>query len=274
MARVFPRHAIFVIPSVPEMGKTMKDGFLFERGIPAHQTEYGRDSLSPLLTNDVRQILMSTGSIDFEAVDSETEEDIERGVTKALAQGKVILAGSVGLADVLARRLEKRAMPQRDARRQSRILVLCGSQYAAAREQMLHAARSFGETIVDAGTRVGARAARENSRSSPVLFVKIDTGQISTKRQARRKLPSLFRRAKRIILSYAPDALGIIGGETAYRILRMLGTTRLLVAGREQLGMPYGSIVDGQLSGCSFITKGGSIGGPEACTRMVGRLQQ
>ncbi len=274
MARVFPRHQIFVIPSVPAMGKTMKGGCLFEGGIPAHQTAYGKDPLSPLLTNDVRQILQSTGTIDFEVVDAETEEDIQRGVERALARGNVILAGSVGLADALARSLERHATPPGGARKQSRILFLCGSQYDVAREQMRRAAQDYGETIIDAAMRGGAKVALERSRTSPVIFVKIETGQITTRAQALRTLPSLFRSAKRIILSYAPDALGIIGGETAYRILRMLRTTRLQVTGREQAGMSYGRIVDGELSGCSFVTKGGSVGSPEACRLMVGRLRQ
>ena len=109
LTRALPSRSLFLIPAVPEMGKTTKEGRLFEHGVPAHQTEYGKDPVSPLFTNDIRAIIGRTGSVNCQVVDAETSEDIDRAVQGALRQPSVILAGSVGLADALARRLESTA---------------------------------------------------------------------------------------------------------------------------------------------------------------------
>lgn len=269
MARLFPRHSLFVIPSIPEMGKTTRDGRLLERGIPAHQTDYGRDPVSPLLTNDIRQIIRASGCVDFEAPDTETSEDISRAVERALAMGKAILAGSVGLADELARRVQPLPWVASTGSTPRRTLILSGSRYPTARAQLGFAASSLGEEILEVSKGGDEHDALPRCRGKSVVFLQVDTGELRTRREARQRLSSLFRQVRRIIRSYVPDAVGIVGGETAYRILRLLRTTQLEVEGREQPGLPYGVIRDGELRGCAFATKGGSVGTPDACVQMV-----
>jgi uncharacterized protein YgbK (DUF1537 family) len=273
MARLFPRHSLFLIPSIPDMGKTTRDGRLYERGIPAHQTEYGRDPVSPLTTNDIRKIVGSTGRVAFEAPDAESPADIARAVERALASGKVIVAGSLGLADELARCVQPPlttvATAGSTARVPRRTLILSGSLYPTARAQLSLAASAFGEEILDVRTARSDHEVLQRCRGKNVALLQVDVGEARTPGEARRILARLFRTVRLVIRSYAPDAVGIIGGETAFRILRLLGTRELEVEGREEPGLTYGVIGDGELSGRAFATKGGSVGSPDACVRMV-----
>jgi D-threonate/D-erythronate kinase len=265
MARALPGHAIHVIPAVPDMGKTTRNGCLFERGIPAHQTDYGTDPLSPLATNDIRRIIASTGKVRFAVEDVESNPDLDRVVAAALQEGRVVLAGSVGLADALARRLEPREQAAVRMGRAERVLVLCGSSYAASREQMRRAASALGRGIIAIGENTSPSEAARQCAGGDVALLGIQTESVL----AGRRLSSLFARVRRVILSFEPRALGIIGGETAYRILRLLGATRLDVRGKIQQGLAFGTIVDGEFRCRSFATKGGSVGSPDACLRMI-----
>jgi uncharacterized protein YgbK (DUF1537 family) len=272
MARLFPRHSLFLIPAIPSIGKTTKDGRLFERGVAAQQTDYGRDPLSPVSTNDIRQIIAATGRVEVEVPDAETSEDISRAVDRALAGGASILAGSLGLADELARRVQAEAPTPRAGHAPRRTLILSGSRYPTARAQLSLAASAFGETVFEVRTGGDERGVLQRCGGKSVMFLQVDPGEPGTWREARRRLAGLFRRVRRIVLAYAPEAVGIVGGETAYRILRLLRATRLEVEGREQPGLPYGVIRDGALRGCGFATKGGSVGTADACVRMVACL--
>ena len=279
LAGLFAGYSVFVIPAIPEMGKTTRDGLLFEHGIPAHQTEYRKDPLSPLLTNDIRRIIGATGQVDFETADAETMEDIARAVDQALARRGVILAGSLGLADELACRLQPAdgpaGHPPPAAREGSaasapgRTLILSGSSYPVAHAQLGFAAAAFGEEVLRVSTDRDVSEVLPRCQGKQFVFLQIDTGEMHKRGETRWRLSALFRQVGRIIHSYGPDAVGVVGGETAYRILRLLRTTRLEVEGRGQPGLPYGVIEDGELQGCAFSTKGGSVGTPDACVRMV-----
>jgi len=272
LALALPSRPLFLIPAVPEMGKTTREGRLFEQGIPAHQTEYGKDPISPLSTNDIRAILERTGSVSCQLVDAETSDDIDRAVEGALRQPSVILAGSVALADALARRVENTASAPAMGTLPERLLIVSGSGYSRALEQLQFAAAACGEKILQVGkeTRVTAELAR---RAGKVAFLQIQPGAFRTRSDARRALSVLFRKVGAFIRLYDPQAIGIVGGETAYRIFRLFRVTRLEVFGREQQGMPHGMIKDGALAGCAFATKGGSVGSRDSCARMAACLR-
>jgi uncharacterized protein YgbK (DUF1537 family) len=259
------------------MGKTTKEGRLYEHGIPAHETEYGKDPLSPLLTNDIREIIGGTGTVNCQVVDAETVEDIDQAVLEALRcleesaeipRRGVIFAGSVGLADALARRVECVAWTSGMGTSPERTLIVCGSGYPRAIEQLQFAAAAAGEKILEVGRNTRLTSAMAN-KTRKIVFLRIETGTFGSRRDVRWRLAALFRKVNKFIELFDPDALGIIGGETAYRILRLSRATRLEVLGREQLGLSYGMIRDGALAGRAFATKGGSVGTRDACARMV-----
>jgi len=275
MARTCTSHMIFVIPAIPQMGKTTRGGHLFEQGVPAHETDYGRDPLSPLATNDIRRILSATGRVEVEVEDAETDADIDRAVAKALKNEMVILAGSVGLADALARRLgEGRcASPQPglspSGQPPARTMIVSGSRYPRSQEQIQLAANARGEGILEVGMGTRTAGVISRCRGKRTVFLCVDAGRLSACSLAPLALPLLFRKVLRIVRAFDPQALGLIGGETAHRLLRLLHARRLEVFGMEQQGMPYGIIRDGDFAGRVFSTKGGSVGTYDACIRMV-----
>ena len=269
IARALPRHAIHVIPAVPDMGKTTRDGCLFERGVPAHQTEYGADPLSPLKTNDIRRIISATGQVRFTVPDVQSNEDLDRAVAHALEEGRVVLAGSVGLADALARRLEPRGPAAPPTGCAGRVLVLCGSGYAVSRQQMERAASALGTEVLPVGENTSPADVLHGCGGADVALLTLRTETVL----AGIRLVSLFRRVAQVIRAFDPRALGVIGGETACRVLCLLGTRSLEVRGKVQQGIPFGIVVDGELAGRPFATKGGSVGAPDACLRMIDCLR-
>jgi uncharacterized protein YgbK (DUF1537 family) len=70
-----------------------------------------------------------------------------------------------------------------------------------------------------------------------------------------------------------PDGLGIIGGETAYHVLRRLGVSRLQVVGRRNEVISCGTAWDGLLRNRPFAMKGGSVGPDDAVIMMVAYLR-
>jgi uncharacterized protein YgbK (DUF1537 family) len=146
------------------------------------------------------------------------------------------------------------------------ILVVSGSRYPRTAEQLRFAAAAFGEEVLTLAGRVPSAALTERCRGRKVVFLEIEAESLAT----RGSNPPILE----FLMACDPHALGIIGGETACRILHLIGASGLLVLGRRQQGMPFGVIRDGMLAGRPFATKGGSVGTPDACVQMVALLQQ
>jgi uncharacterized protein YgbK (DUF1537 family) len=76
-----------------------------------------------------------------------------------------------------------------------------------------------------------------------------------------------------MIHQFQPDGLGIVGGETAFHLLRGLGAGTLKVLGRMAEVISYGVMVDGSMSGRSIVTKGGSVGPSDSIVKMLHLLK-
>ncbi len=68
------------------------------------------------------------------------------------------------------------------------------------------------------------------------------------------------------------DGLGVIGGETAYQLLRRLGARRLEVFRRNAEVIASSRIAGGVMDGCRFVSKGGSVGPDDAAFQMLSLL--
>ncbi|RPH97922.1 MAG: hypothetical protein EHM71_19470, partial [Zetaproteobacteria bacterium] len=69
-----------------------------------------------------------------------------------------------------------------------------------------------------------------------------------------------------------PNALAIIGGETAFDLLGRLGATGLWVHGVFADVVSYGTIQGGILDGRPCMLKGGSVGPDDAVIQMLDRF--
>ena len=70
----------------------------------------------------------------------------------------------------------------------------------------------------------------------------------------------------------ALPALAVIGGETAYQLLRRLGARRLEVFERKAEVIAISRIGSGVMDGCRFVSKGGSVGPDDAACQMLSLL--
>src|SRR5262249_18997825 len=156
----------FVLPAIPEVGRTTQQGRQMIGGVPVHQTAFARDPQNPIRDANVSAALMTTGRrqvavIGLGAVraglgpgvdearaagaqvfvcDGETDADLERAVRSLLLRGRpLLLVGSTGLARALRRvlgteqpaRAQRRAGPAPPAG--SGVLIVAGSAQPATR---------------------------------------------------------------------------------------------------------------------------------------------
>lgn len=87
-------------------------------------------------------------------------------------------------------------------------------------------------------------------------------------------LPRFTRIVGSMIKKFNSDGFGIVGGETAYHLLRRLKVNYLKICGNMSDVIAYGSIVDGIRHGCPITTKGGSTGHDDSLLQMVKYLKK
>jgi len=259
IAGLGPRRVV-VAPAIPRIGKTTRGGMLYENGVPLTETAYAVDPSSPARSACIVDILAETGQVDCLIADAETDEDLRRLVDDTLAAKEpVLFAGSLGLADALARRLEigVGAVAPTAAARQ--IMLVSGSRYERTQQQIAWAIA--GGAIL----REIDQAGWHDKGSAPVIL------RLSSP-TAPAFLDAVEQAAVRVYAA-GVDGLGIIGGETAYHLFQHLGAGRLRVTGRIAEVISYGVMMDGSLAGCPFVMKGGSVGPDDALELMIRYLR-
>jgi uncharacterized protein YgbK (DUF1537 family) len=156
-------HAIFC-PAYPQNNRTVEDGVLLLFGVPVAETDVGQDPLSPLSSNNVEEILVSSltrAGVEDEvhvvagsggkavadllpviiAADAQTESDLKILAERVVAtESTAMVAGSAGvavaLADVLA---VEQHVPEAFAGSVSgvrRLLIVTASQRLVVDEQI------------------------------------------------------------------------------------------------------------------------------------------
>ncbi|MCW5891932.1 MAG: four-carbon acid sugar kinase family protein [bacterium] len=131
----------FVLPAIPEVGRTTEGGRQMIAGVPVHETPFARDPQNPIHDASVCAVLAATSRraaavLDLAAVrapegpaaaiaglradgavvivcDAQTEGDLERTVRVLLGRPRpLLLAGSIGLARALRRVLGQEPVGQ------------------------------------------------------------------------------------------------------------------------------------------------------------------
>jgi len=105
------------------------------------------------------------------------------------------------------------------------------------------------------------------------VFIRLEKNSINQDQTLSDSFSLNTSNVSEMIREIKPDGLGIIGGETTFHLLRSLGTTRMDVYGRIGEVMTCGILYDGFLTGCRFVTKGGSVGSTDAVIRMIHHLK-
>ena len=264
---------VFVAPAIPGIGRTTAGGVQYDRGVPIGQTAYAADPVSPIRSSRVLDIIRTTGHVKVRVFDASSERDLDGVVNKALAMPKVILVGSLGLADALARRLPAVGGPRPARNGPGAVVIVCGSRYPQALAQIERAAEKLLIPLVALEPAAPPRAGDELHGSRGVIY-RIGDALISPEgRGPGEFLAGFASQVAPVLESVVPCGVGIIGGDTAFALMTRCGITTLEVEGSVAEIIAFGRIRDGSLAGCSFAVKGGSVGDDDAVIDMAACLR-
>jgi uncharacterized protein YgbK (DUF1537 family) len=235
LRQVFSEAKISYIPSYPELGRTTVGGKLFIDAIPAHLSNLAQDSLSPIETSSVAELVKG---IPCTIHDGQTPADVLSAVTVALsAHGPHLLAGPASVADAIATYLRPGKLnPQPPIIR--KCLIVNGSRHQRSLEQIKTA---LDRGCLSDGWRVFSPPVSENLTASEF---------------AAAAGAAVVQEIERT----APHAVLVFGGDTALGILEAMGNPDLESIGELLTGVPISKIAN---RGLYMISKAGSFGSPE-----------
>ena len=201
-------HAI-ITPAFPEMGRTVVNGHLHVDGVRIkHAGENVRDAV--------------------------TDEDLDQIVEAGLKlEGRVLWAGSAGLAKALARRLCGAPVHKPAPRIKGPIVFCIGSDHPATQAQQAELNRHRPEAAVLSIIRSQTRPEeiRRNLRGAGALF--------------------------------------ITGGDTATVVLQAIGAKTIIIQQEVVTGVPWGMLSGGLFDGCPVVTKSGGFGPPDTLIKVA-----
>lgn len=260
---------VVVAPAIPRIGRVTRGGLQYIDGLPIHETEFARDPSWPIHSADIRENIRRTGSVAVEICDAETPADLARVIDRALRAPRVLLVGSLGLAEALASSMERRVLTRSAPPRAERVLVVSGSHYARSHLQLDLAARARAVPIVDVHPH---QPPAWPVHLADALIVRLAAERLASGSGENAVLHSLTAPAADWIRQHSPEGLAIIGGETAFDLFGRLGATGLWVHGVFADVVSYGTIQGGILGGRPFMLKGGSVGPADAVIQMLDRF--
>lgn len=201
--------AAVITPAFPDMGRTVRDGHLFVNGVVAKPAGPG-------------------------VLDASTNEDLDRIVETGLAHsGRVLWAGSAGLASALARRLFGTPKTIAPPRMDGPLAFCIGSDHPATLAQQAELARHC-----------------PNARILPIRRGETSPAEIRTALDG-------------------TAALFLTGGDTASMVLGAIGVQSIGIRSEAVTGVPWGLLSGGMLDGRPVVTKSGGFGGPDTLVRVA-----
>jgi uncharacterized protein YgbK (DUF1537 family) len=295
----------FVLPAIPEVGRTTVGGIQRIEGVPVHETVFANDPLHPiddarvgvhlereggrrsrtlaLADVRVREALVTAITDGRRAgcgvfvCDAEVDADLDRALDVLLERPRpLVLAGSLGVGRALRRRLVPNGGGRpRDAVRKhtAGILVVIGSLHPMARAQADAVAEP--EAVHEVGA--GGRA----TDVVPPLAARLARGEIAVLRTPVETVPAtasvLLAAVGALVCACVaacpPGALVLVGGETAHAVLAAVRQPWIRVI--RELGplIVGGELVGGALAGTPIVTKGGSSGDAASLRQAVAWLE-
>ena len=261
-----------VAPAIPSIGRITRGGIQYEDGVPIHQSALSQDPHSPPASADIRQIIRNTGGGDYCVADAESADDLERIVACHLTYQHIVFAGSLGLARALAQKVRGASRSVVSAPPAERPMLVCGSRHPLAVRQMELAERAGNQAVgFNPFSRVFESPKRGGGHTPLLLGIKADTAAGSDQ-PAGSLLSAFVEGTAEFRDKLHVDGLAVIGGETAYELLRRLGARRLDVLRSHAEVIADSRINGGSMDGCRFISKGGSVGSEDAARRMLALL--
>jgi uncharacterized protein YgbK (DUF1537 family) len=245
LRRAFPDRSIAYVGAYPAMGRTVRGGRLYVKGVALDQTEFARDALNPVASAWVRD---ATGE-GCEIFDGESDEDVERTADLILADDSMrIVAGPAAIAAALARRLRPSGLRPASWPRPRQVLVVNGSRHPVAAAQV--------EFAIERGC-----AARDGG-AWKVFGAGVSQGF---------EAAEVARRTGAAVRAVDADAIVVFGGDTAFGILEAFGRPLLRPLGEILPGVPI-SRMDG--FDRALISKAGGFGERDLLCRLREALER
>jgi uncharacterized protein YgbK (DUF1537 family) len=297
-----------VLPAIPESGRTTVGGRQLVDGVPVDRTAFARDPDNPVTDARIGAVIertsrRRTASVGIEAV---RRAGVEAAVAEARAAGATIVVGDATTDDDLVAWVRGLALPPDAGRATCRLLVgstglarafrrvaldLCGSAptpalpgrprgggvLAVAGSAHPATAAQLAWAAERGGVRTATLDVARPERSAATVAGEIARGHHaalaspgSPEGRGGRAVAAAMAEAVAATLARAqPCALVLVGGETAFHVLRALDDPRLWID-RVAAPLAVRSIaLDGVLAGIPIVTKGGSSGPPERLAELV-----
>ncbi len=230
----------FVLPAIPEVGRTTLGGRQMIGGVPVNETAFACDPHHPIHDASVPAALAATGRRQAAVIDiAAVRGDLTAAIERARAAGAGVLA-----CDAETRRQLERAA-RRGLVRPIEVPSLAGADWAGAQ-----AARALASGTVPA---LVAPATASPEGSAAVLA-------------------ALRRAALSTLARVRPGGLVLVGGETAYHVLEGLGLPPLWLESRLCPLVVRARLMAGAYAGLAVVTKGGSTGAPDLLAAIVRQL--
>jgi len=191
------------------------------------------------------------GGVRFVSVDAVCDADLDAVVeTMMESKGRILWAGSAGLAAALARNISAgRERIARPADRLGPVLFCIGSAHPAtvAQQRRLLAERPACALSAEAAAPGEIADALRDGRN---VMLEITRGRIPEQR-----LAELLRGAREVA-----GALALSGGDTASHLCRALRAQAIELHDEIQAGIPWGTLRGGVFDGVAVVTKSGAFG--------------
>lgn len=254
LLEVWPGTPLLYVPAYPAMGRTVRGGVLYVEGVPVDQTEFARDPLDPVHESFIPAMLAGGGApvavvrprelgqipnMGIHVVDGEADRDVEIAAAFLARSGNWRLAAGPGaLAGHLAVWL---ALPRGDPAPWPRIstcVVINGSMHEASAAQAIHAARAGWPVSTPESVPPGWSILLAQPRASGL--------------ERARRLGAMVRE---MVERARPDAIFVVGGDTAACVVEALGAPLLYPVGEIVPGVPVC-----RAGALTLITKAGGFG--------------
>ncbi len=295
-----------VAPALPAERRTTVGSRQLINGVPLEKTALGAtagtsdlraifaDDTLPITSMDLMTVRRGAEEIarivaDLNAgiliADAETDADLEAIARGALLGGITFLAGSAGLARLLATVLPAPAMHRGialPADKDGATLIVAASQHAATAAQV--------ETLREATVpivRPSQNLLDGVDRSMEPVVAEIGmqlaarrTVVLTTAGRARSRLGSAFvASAIADIVAHVADrqrigGVVLTGGDVAAAVLGRLDTSEIVIGGEVLPALPWGMLRSSHLANVPIVTKAGSFGERDALLRCLEFLQR
>ncbi|MBM4436822.1 MAG: four-carbon acid sugar kinase family protein [Actinobacteria bacterium] len=296
-------------PAFPTGGRTTIAGVHRLWGTPIAASTPGQDPVTPVRESHIPTLLATTGGLRVTSVplaavrvgpaalaaeltaarnagshvivpDVETDADLET-VAAAMASAGLarISAGAAGLAEFLARASGARALTPAEPLHAASVGIIVGTPNPHTRAQVARVLAApgievlgllpFERRTVEAAVRQARRAWRAGRQ---VLFdavapaVTLDAAQEEAQRAAVRRL------AATLVGDEPGLGLVLTGGDTALAALQGMDVEWIELRDEVEWGVPAGLAVSADGWAMPVITKGGTMGGPDALLQAVRHL--